>query len=90
MLSSVRVFSTIETDHLKLQALQRLIKQGPFDQASDSSSLPDPTKSEFSSKEMVELKWKELGAMSPLEAKKEFLSTLISLAPYWKWEQFVK
>jgi hypothetical protein len=40
-------------------------------------------------RESIDEKWKDLGEMSQQEAKREFLLSLISIAPYWKYEQFL-
>jgi hypothetical protein len=85
---------------LKLHAYQKVVKHGSHSaqhttgiHEKGAESLNDvlSMKSDgtSNSREMIEEKWKELGEISVMEAKKEFLLTLIALAPYWKWEQFV-
>jgi hypothetical protein len=91
--------SLTEVDQLKLHALQKIVKFGPYptDSADRNKILSESfadsgstsAKIDAHNKELIEEQWKELGDVTAGDAKKLFLRILISLAPYWKWEQFV-
>jgi hypothetical protein len=38
---------------------------------------------------VVDAEWAKLGDLSGLDAKKEFLTTLCTVAPYWRYDQFI-
>lgn len=94
--------SLTEVEQVKLHALQKIVKFGPyptdsadrnkilsesFAESNSTSAKIDPHAA--GNKELIEGQWKEFGDLSLVDAKKLFLLVLISFAPYWKWEQFV-
>ena len=79
----------------KMYALQHLIKNGPFSEEKHHNIEHGPkvstkTASGKPTHEDLYLAWKSFGTeLNETDAKKEFLLLLISIAPYWKYQQFL-
>ena len=88
-----------ETIMIKMYALQHFIKHGcckesdeaiSFKSSLSVSSATISGKLQFFSPEDLFYAWKALGnELNELNAKKQFLLLLVSIAPYWKWQQFL-
>jgi hypothetical protein len=92
------------TEIMKLFALQKLIRNGSYstqtvekgssissESSNENTGLSNSVKGAFDSnnRDAIDEKWKDLGEISLQDAKREFLLSLISIAPYWKYEQFL-
>ena len=81
-----------------MYALQYLIKNGPY-QSTDTVenfnnnmlSVPYSKSGKLSGQSIPELfkAWKSFGRISEVDAKRNFLKLLVSVAPYWKYNQFL-
>lgn len=80
--------SSNESQQIKLHAYQKLVKFGAHPNAVDGDTTAAPVDNSNISTTIDDC-WKELGKMDPVTAKREFLILLFSLAPYWKYEQFL-
>lgn len=83
---------------VQMYALQHLIKNGPYQSTdtaenfnNNSLSIPYSKSGKLNGQSVPELieAWKSFGKISEADAKRSFLKLLVSVAPYWKYNQFL-
>lgn len=75
---------------VQMYALHHLIKSGPY-QPTDTVEIFSNKSGKLSGQSIPELfeVWKSFGNISETDAKRNFLKLLVSVAPYWKYNQFL-
>jgi hypothetical protein len=85
-MSSGRNSSLPDTQQTKIIALQRAARYGSL----QAASHPDAAATAITGLTDLQIvAWQALGEISTEQAKRDFLSELIQIAPYWRYEQFL-
>lgn len=85
-MASGRNSSLPEAQQMRIVALQRAARYGSL----QAASLPDAAATATTGLTDIQIvAWQLLGEITPEKAKRDFLSELIQIAPYWRYEQFL-